>query len=48
MHNKQNDHNMFNGIHYHKDKFIGIKLASKRNRMKVCMAILREALQISS
>jgi hypothetical protein len=48
MHNKQNYHNMFSGIHYHEDKFIGIELALEKNKVRVCMAILREGLQISS
>jgi hypothetical protein len=48
MHNKKNNHNMSSGIHCLKDKFIGIELVLEKKKMKVCMAILKEALQISS
>jgi hypothetical protein len=41
MQNNQNNHKMFSGTDCHKDKCIGMELASERNRVRVCMAILR-------
>jgi len=35
---------MFSGINYHKNKSIGMELASERSKVKVCMAIVKEAL----
>jgi hypothetical protein len=35
---------MFNGTYCHKNKSIGMELALERNKVKVCMAILMEAL----
>jgi hypothetical protein len=39
---------MFSGIHCHKDKFIGIELVLEKNKVRVCVAIFKEALHISS